>query len=132
MNVLNGIITSIEVCDRLSLVTIKCEDTPFSVIIIETPESVDYLVENRPIQILFKETEVILSKNEVHNISLENVFSCTIAEIKKGKLLSSIRLLFNEIELNSIITSQSLEKLKLEPGMRITAMVKTNEIMLAQ
>jgi len=132
MNKLKGIIISVEVCDSLSLVTVQCEDAFFSVIIIETPQTVDYLIKNKAINILFKETEVILASDETHKISIENVFPCKITDIKKGKLLSSIRLLYYENELTSIITSQSLEKLKLEPGMKITAMVKTNEIMLAQ
>ena len=68
---------------------------------------------------------MILASDETHKISIENVFPCKITDIKKGKLLSSIRLLYYENELTSIITSQSLEKLNLVPGMKITAMVKT-------
>jgi molybdopterin-binding protein len=131
MNTISGIIDSVEVCESLSLVRIKCDQTFFSVIIIETPQTVNYLEKGHPIKVLFKETELIISPSEKLEISIENSFHCRISAIKKGELLSRISLHFNTTELSSIITSHSLERLNLQVGMDVTALVKTNEIMLA-
>ena len=131
MNTISGIIDSVEVCESLSLVKIKCDTTYFSAIIIETPQTVNYLEKGHPIKVLFKETELIISSAKQLEISVENSFPCRISDIKKGQLLSRVSLHFNTIELRSIITSHSLERLNLQIGMDVIALVKTNEIMLA-
>ena len=131
MNTISGIIDSVEVCDSLSLVKVKCDNTYFSAIIIENPQTVNYLESGHPIKVLFKETELIISPAKNLNISIENSFPCRISDIKKGQLLSRISLHFNAIELSSIITSHSLERLNLQIGMDVIDLVKTNEIMLA-
>ena len=132
MNILPGIIYDFEVCENLSLVKIQCKDQILSSIIIESPTSVSYLSKGAPIKVLFKETEVIIGKMRDIEISLQNQLPCKINKIKKGKLLSSISLSFDEYEIRSIITSNAVSKLNLEVGMEVLAMIKTNEIMLAE
>jgi molybdopterin-binding protein len=132
MNILPGQIHDFEVCESISLVKIKCEDQLLSSIIIESPKTAKYLKKGSPIRVLFKETEVIIGKTDSIEISLQNKLPCTITEIKKGSLLSRVSLAFDKHEIRSIITSNAVEKLDLRPGMLVLAMIKTNELMLAE
>ena len=132
MNSLRGNIIDIQVCDNISLVKIQCGDSVLSSIIIETPSTISYLREGNSINVLFKETEVIIAKKGEYEISLQNQLPCLIEHIKKGQLLSRIKLKFNNTEIRSIITSNAVNKLELEEGMEVLAMIKTNEIMLSQ
>lgn len=132
MNKLSGIITDIEVCENLSLVKVKTGGVTLSSILIETPSSVDYLVKEEEINVLFKETEVIIALNGDSQISLQNQLPCRIKDIKQGKLLSRIILEFNSEEIRSIITSNAVNNLGIKEGMDIVAMIKTNEMMLAK
>jgi molybdopterin-binding protein len=132
MNVLTGKISAIQQCHDLSLVSIECASITLTSIIIETPETADYLKIGNAIDVVFKETELIISRKGEQLISLQNKIPSTILKINKGKLLSSITLAFKGFELNSIITSNAVNSLELEEGMEVIAMVKTNEMMLAE
>lgn len=132
MNILPGVIYGFEVCENITLVKAQCNDQLLSSIIIETPNTVNYLIKGTSIKVLFKETEVIIGKKSDFEISLQNQLPCRITEIKKGALLSRISLLFGEHEIRSIITTNAVKKLKLEVDMDVLAMIKTNELMLAE
>ena len=131
MNRIEGNIKNIETCKDISLIKVECDSTLLSSIIIETPLTVDYLKIGGPISVLFKETEVIISRKAEKWISLQNQLPCRILAIKKGKLLSSLTLDFKGQEIGSIITSNAVNNLELEEGMDIYAMIKTNEMMLS-
>ncbi len=132
MNTLPGVISKVEVCEDLSLVKIQCENQLLSSIIIESPATAKYLSVGTSIKVLFKETEVIIAKKSDFEISLQNQLPCKIIEIKKGTLLSRVSLLFEEHEIRSIITRNAVNKLGLTEGMEVLAMIKTNELMLAE
>jgi len=101
-------------------------------IIIGKPSDYSYLEIGNEIAILFKETEVIISSDKILNISAQNKLTCTISSIKKGRLLSQVNLDFNGVNLSSIITTRSIENLNLKYHDTVTALIKTNEIILSE
>ena len=132
MNSLKGEIEQIDISGNLSLVGIKVGDCQFKSIVVETPESVDYLRVGGAVDVLFKETEVIIGIGDNMQISLRNKMISTISSIEKGKLLAKLVLQTNAGEVISIITSNAVENLNLKEGLQVMAMVKTNEILLAK
>lgn len=130
MNQLKGHITNLKSFEGLILLEIEVADTVIKSIIIDDTDKTAFSV-GKTVNILFKETELIISKENTELISLQNQFNCTIVSIKKGELLSQIKLKFKKIELNSIITTDSVDKLKLTIRDQVTALVKTNEIMVS-
>jgi len=83
MNVLTGNISSIQSHEELSLVKVQCNALTFASIVLDTPETVNYLRVEHAVKVIFKETEVIISKNLELAISIQNQFLCTIQSIKK-------------------------------------------------
>ena len=132
MNSLKGEIEHIDISGNLSLVGIKVGDCQFKSIVVETPETVDYLRVGGAVDVLFKETEVIIGIGDNMQISLRNKMISTITSIEKGKLLAKLVLQTNAGEVISIITSNAVENLNLKEGLQVMAMVKTNEILLAK
>lgn len=132
MNKFSGTITSIETEGHLSLVEVKVRDILFKSIIIDSPNASEWLKQGSATNILFKETEVVLAKVLEDKISLQNRIECEITKIIRGKLLSEIKLSSNLGAFSSIITTKSVNRLELEVNQKIIAMIKTNEIMLAQ
>ena len=132
MNSLKGEIEQIDISGNLSLVGIKVGECQFKSIVVETPETVDYLKVGGAVDVLFKETEVIIGIGENMQISLRNKMISTITAIEKGKLLAKLVLQTNAGKVISIITSNAVEKLNLKEGTQVMAMVKTNEILLAK
>ena len=132
MNSLKGKITAVQVHGQLSLVHVQAGDTLLKSIVIETPASAPTLKEGCDIQVLFKETEVIIGTGREHFISLQNRLSCTIRHLEKGKLLCKLHLHHTAAEIVSVITTAAVEQLHLKVGDVVTAMIKTNEIMLSE
>ena len=132
MNSLTGEIETIDVNGNLTLVGISVGECHFKSIVVETPETVDYLYEGSKVNVLFKETEVIIGIGENMQISLRNKMISTITAIEMGKLLAKLVMQTNAGKVISIITSNAVENLNLKVGTEVMAMVKTNEILLAK
>lgn len=133
MNSFIGEITAIEQEESLSLISVRVGEIPFTSIVIDSPDTAPYLHIGNKIQVLFKESEVLIGKIiSNYDISLQNKISCTIKAIDKGKLLSKIELESAIGKVVSIITTNAVMKLQLREAEVVTAMVKTNEIMLAE
>lgn len=132
MNSLSGIINQIEVNGSLSLVSIKVGDCDFKSIVVETPETAEFLKVDGPINVLFKETEVVISTDSNPQISLRNKMKALIQTIEKGKLLSKITMATNAGNVISIITTNAVKQLNLVEGSSVLAMVKTNEVLLSE
>lgn len=131
MNVLNGIISEIHSHEGLSLVRVESNELVFSTIVLDTAETSGYLKKEHPVKIIFKETEVIISKDLNPNISIQNKISCRVESIKKGVILSQVNLIFKQQVIKSIITSNACEQLNLEENDSVMALIKTNEVSLS-
>ncbi len=132
MNVLKGKIIAINENGGLSLISIKIGEVRFSAIVIDTVETAPYMKLDRSIKVIFKETEVIIGKCVKHEISLQNRLLGTIVSVESDKLLSKIVIDTSVGEISSIITTNAVKQLELSAGVQVTAMIKTNEIMLSE
>ncbi|MDO9274230.1 MAG: TOBE domain-containing protein [Lutibacter sp.] len=131
MNILKGNITSIKGSESLSLVKNAVGSTIFTSIIIDTPESETYFKTGNSVKVYFKETEVIIAKNEPLNISIQNKIICIIDSIRNGEILSELQLSFGEFTIKSIITTNAVKILNLKNGDTVLALIKTNEVSLS-
>jgi molybdopterin-binding protein len=131
MNKLRGNIEKVKSHDGLSLIEVKVGDTLLKSVVISDSSENSYIKEGELVELLFKETELIISTDINPKISLQNQLNCTIESINKGKVLSQVYLSFNEDKISSIITTNSVERLGLSDGKRVIALIKTNEIMIS-
>ena len=106
-------------------------DLLLSAIIIDTPETLDYLAIGNKVMVVFKETEVVLGLDTEQQISLQNRIPGSVAAIERGTLLSRVTLDTAVGSIVSVITSNAVAQLGLEVGSAAVALVKTNEIMLS-
>lgn len=132
MNNLKGNIESITVQEKMSLVKVKSNQILFTVIVIDTPESASYLKEGNTVNLIFKETEVIIGKGTAFAISLQNRIVGKLKFIRHGALLSKLVVNTELGEIASIITSNAVNDLGLLVGDEVTVMVKTSEMMLSE
>jgi molybdate transport system regulatory protein len=130
MNKLQGKIVAIEHNSHMSLVDVAVGDDIFSATLLETPETAGYLEVGEPVALLFKETEVSLAKNLSGLISLRNRFHATVLGINRGDILSAISLDYCGLPLISIVTTRAVDRLQLEVGDEVEALVKANEMVL--
>ena len=132
MNILKGHIEKLTISGSLTLIGIQVKNVGMSAIVIDTPETAPYLKIGNPITAVFKETEVIIGKGNTYEISLRNKFEGTIAIIESGELLSKLTINTLVGKISSIITTNAVNQLNLKVGTEVTAMIKTNEIMISE
>ena len=132
MNILKGKIVEINVNGDLSIVKIIVGKIRFSTIVIDTPETASFLQLNSPVKVIFKETEVIIGVGDMSGISLRNKLIGKVISIESDKLLSKLIIDTEVGEITSIITSNAVNQLKIKIGLEVTAMIKTNELMLSK
>ncbi len=132
MNVLPGKIVDVQVKGNLSLVIIEVGQLKLTSIVIETPDTANYLRPDQVVKVMFKETEVVIGYEQKSQVSLRNRIPVRIIAIRRGKLLSELKLAFKGHTIYSIITSQSVDQMELSAGTKVLAMIKTNEVMLSE
>ncbi len=132
MNRLRGKIVNIESSESISLVEVKTDIGNICAVVVETPETAEYLKVNNDIYVLFKETEVSIGKELSGMISLRNRFECVVEEIQKGKVLTRLVLKCGDNLIKSVITTRSAERMEIKKGDSVTALVKTNEVSLME
>jgi len=133
MNTFSGYISDIKVNQSLSMVSIRInEHIELKTILVETPETASYLQNGNIVNVLFKETEVIISKEDIPFISVQNKIEATIKKIKKGALLSKVVLTTEIGDIAAILTTEAIDKMSLKENLVVIAMIKVNEIMLSR
>ena len=83
------------------------------------------------LDILFKETEVLIGKGDCSHLSAQNQIQSQISSLEKEVLLSRLELITPVGIIVSIITTAAVDRLSLKKGDAVTALIKTNEIMVA-
>lgn len=132
MNILKGNISSIKVNGDLSIVKVDIGKTIFSTILIDTPDTASYLKLENEVSVIFKETEVILGVGDMSGISLRNKLVGKVISIESDRLLSKVTINTDLGPITSIITSNAVTQLKIVIGLEVSAMIKTNELMLSK
>lgn len=132
MNRFNGVIRNVNSSGSLSIVDIECANISFSAVVIETPEDAPYLMEGNPISILFKESEVSIAKNLRGEISVRNRIPSTVKNIQKGEILSRLFLESAAGSFTAVITTRSVERLRISVNDTVEALIKATEIILME
>ncbi len=133
MNKIKGTITHIEVSQSLSLVRINVRGLSLNTIVIDTPETAAYLKVGNQIEAIFKATEVAIAINHHQlQISMQNKLEGTVQAIEHGQLLSREVVNTQAGAVTSVITTNAVQQLGLTEGLKVVALVKTNEVMLSE
>lgn len=132
MNRLTGHIKKLQVEGHITLVTLLLEGgLEMKTIVIDTPESAEYLALNQEVNILFKETEVVIGMENTKGISLTNKIACKVLALQRGVLLSGVDLECLPGNIRAIVSTEALSDMGIEPGKKVLAMIKLNEVMLS-
>lgn len=128
MNTLKAQVTQIDSMDNLTIVKFDYEGTTLSMMSLGLK---DVKVGSQVI-LSINASHIAIGKDLKGDISLSNRFDCVIKTLDKGKLLSSLKLSINEDCLSSIITTSSVNRLNLNVGDEVQALVKASEISIKE
>jgi molybdate transport system regulatory protein len=125
VNRLRGTIIAVESAGHVRLVDVNVNGATFSAILLEATER---LHPGATVTLAFKETEVSLAKNLSGLISLRNRLAAQVRTVEKGRVLAKVTLDYQGLDVVSIITTRSAERLDLKTGDAVEALVKANEM----
>ena len=128
MNTLKAQVTQIDSMDNLTIVKFDYEGTALSMMSLGLK---DVKVGSQVI-LSINASHIAIGKDLKGDISLSNRFNCVIKALDKGKLLSSLKLSINDDSLSSIITTSSVNRLNLNVGDEVQALVKASEISIKE
>lgn len=127
MNRVPAIITKVEKHESLCFMEFDASGIPLSMLLFDLKPS---FTPGRHVQVLFKETEVVLGKQLCGEISFSNRFQAVVTAIRRGDILADVTLRCGAGEFCSIITRRAVERLGLIENDEVTVMIKASQISL--
>jgi len=125
---INATISAIESEGIINIITFSTQKTTLKMISLELNEKV---VVGQDVILITKATSVALAKDLVGELSYSNQIPCTIESIDQGKILTTL-LLKSDFLLESIITTASLTRMKLQMGDKVTALIKSSDLSISE
>jgi len=128
MNRLSGRISAVEVAGSIALVEVTVGTRRYTATLVGVGDDINAWRVDRPVTLLFKETEVSLAKNLSGLISMRNRIQAVVTGIERGQLLTKVLLDAEGHTIASVITTKSSFTLQLEIGDEVEGLVKANEM----
>ncbi len=135
MSQLIATIENIESVDNLNIVTFVCNGETLKMMSLDLNDTIQI---GKRVVLVCKPTSVALAKPKMDNkefsemLSYANQIKVKIASMDVGVLLSSIKLQFGDVSLEAIITSASVQKMKLNEKDELLALIKANELSIQE
>ncbi len=129
MSLIDAKISAIESEGIIHIVTFQTQEYVLKMVSLELPKDLKIATE---VKLQVKATSVSLAKDLKGELSYSNQIKCQIESIEQGKLLSTIMLTTEKFRLESIITTTSLERLSLERGESVIALINSSDLSIAE
>ncbi len=135
MSKLIATVTNIESVGDLNIVTFICNDETLKMMSLDLNESIQI---GKRVVLVCKPTSVALAKPTIDHkvfsemLSYANQIKVQVSSMDVGHLLSSIKLQFGDFSLESIITSASVQRMKLNEKDELLALIKANELSIQE
>lgn len=125
MNRVEAVITAIGSQEGITIVAFEAEGQPMKMMALEISGE---LAVGSAVALGIKASSIAIAKALEGQLSISNRLETTVESMIKGRLLCSVKLRFGSALLESVITSESAERLQLQPGDSVTALVKASEL----
>ena len=125
MNQFKATVKTIDQVENLHLVTFALGSQTLKMVSLELNESVKV---NSTIKLNLKSTQISIAKNLTGQLSHANQLKGKITTVNNGQLLSSIQLLVEGFELESLITLESSLAMELNVDDDILVLIKGSEV----
>jgi molybdate transport system regulatory protein len=131
MNSVSGVVDTVITDDLFVKVDISRNEDRFSASILQSDNKFPCYKTGLPVNMIFKESDTIVSVTNDPLISCRNRFLSKVISITSGAIMTRIVARYDSVKIVSLVTTASAEKMSIVPGSEITCMVKSTSIMLA-
>ena len=125
MNKLQATIDSIQEHEGISLVTFNTATCKLTMVALDLPKTLHI---SSQVTLGVKATHIALAKHKHEDISLSNQIEASVRSVTHGAILCSVILHVNGEYLESIITQKSAQKMHIQVGESVIALIKSSDL----
>jgi len=129
MNTFEAKIVVIDTHEHLSMVRFDVLGQTISMVSLGLDEEVKV---GCSVVLTLNPTQLIVAKEPTVMLSITNQLKATIRSCENGILLSSVKLLVGEVELESIITREAADRLELKEHDSVTILIQPSELSISK
>ncbi len=135
MSQLTASIESIESVESLNIITFNCAGQKLKMVSLELNKTVQ---RGKNVILACKPTSVAIAKPTTGTedfssiLSYANQIKVKIVSLQVGQLLCSVLLSFGDFTLESIVSTDAVERLQLNEGDEVIALIKANELSILE
>ena len=129
MNYINAVVRDRESLKNINLVSFEADEQSLKMISLELS---DEIKETKKVVLGVKSTNIALAKNLQGELSISNQLKVTIDSLSFGKLLCSVKFMFADAMQESVITKSSAERMNLQVGDEIIALIKSSDLSIVE
>ena len=121
--------TQIEGEQNLHIISFEGEGYRLKMMGLDLPKGLHV---NAHVNLGIKPSHVAIAKNLEGALSYSNQLDATIVQIENGKLLCSLTLHVKDIEMQSVITFASSERMNLKVGDAVVLLIKASDLFVLE
>jgi len=129
MSHIQASITRIQNVENLHIITFESANTSLSMMSLELHPKINI---GTQVLLTSKATSVGIAKQSSQELSFCNQLRTKILSIEIGELLCSLELSFGSFIIESIITTTALQRMQLEVGMDVIALIKSSDLFIEE
>ena len=129
MNRMEATVTAIENVDNITVVSFDAASMPMRMMALGLTVPLEV---GTQVLLGVKASNISLAKDLGGMLSTSNQLNATIEAINNGTLLCSVKLRIGPFFLESIITRASSERMQLQEGDTVTALIKSSELSIVE
>ena len=122
-------VVNIDSTDSLNIVEFECNSEILTMMSLDLDDQIEI---GSCVKLVIKPSHIAIAKNFSGEVSYSNILKTTIISCNNGKLLSSIKLRYQDTTLESIITLRSSKRLNIKEGDEVFAFIKASEISIGE
>ena len=122
-------VQNIQSLQNLNIVSFTCKQTSLKMMSLELSETIE---KGTKVMLTCKPMAIALAKNLQGEVSYANRLHVTIQSIEAGELLCALKLQFEEFVLESVITTDSYQRMQLQIGDEVTALIKSSDLSIKE
>jgi molybdopterin-binding protein len=125
MNQIKASVTEIQSVENLNILTFSANHQLLKMMSLDLNNGLKI---GTKVSLSFKSTTVAIAKNISGELSFSNQLKVGIISMEVGKLLTSLKLRFDEQTLESIIITASVKRMDLKVGESVVALIKSSDL----
>jgi len=129
MNSLTARITCIDTIENLNIVQFDVKGDSLTMMSLDLSDEIQV---GTVVKLAVKATNIALGKDIVGSLSYANQIPVIVENIENGVLLSAVTVKHADTALEAVITADSLKKMDLHIGEKVTALIKASEIYIQE